>query len=214
MKKLFVLFALIGLSFASSAQDKFVISQVNFNAGKTFSTFLYEDINSQKDTNISYTSGNSYALNIGMNLGAKHLMRAEINYSELGAKSRFLNDQLNWKLNYLGFGVHYIFHLLQSTSYSLSTGAIISFDYLLKGEQNVGDLSYNLKETDALKTWNLSSAALLNGRFKVTESLSIMAEYRFGIGINQIEKKDLGEKTRNLSHKVLIGLSFNISQHE
>jgi hypothetical protein len=214
MKTIFTLFALVGFSIASQAQGRMRIQQVNFNAGKTFSTFLYKDANGQADSNLTYTSGNTYNLNIGMSLGAKHLLRAEVDYSERGANSRFLDDQIKWKLNYLGLGVHYVFDLLKKESYSLSTGALIAYDYLLKGEQSVGNKRYNLKESDALKPWNFSAGALINGRFKVTESFYIIAEYRFGIGVNQIEKKDEGEKTRNMSHKAQIGLSFNISTHE
>jgi len=43
----------------------------------------------------------------------------------------------------------------------------------------------------------------------VTETLYLQFEYRFGIGLNQIEK-DAGEKTRNISNTALIGLSFKL----
>jgi hypothetical protein len=214
MKILFTLFAFFGLSFASNAQGKFRIQQVNFNAGKTFSSFMYKDTGGNADTNLTYTSGNTYNLNIGLGMGAKHLFRAEVAFSELGANSSFMEEPVKWKLNYLGLNVHYLYDLLKKESYSLSTGALIGYDYLLKGEQSVGNKRYDLKESDALKSWNLTAGALLNGRFKVTESLFIIAEYRFGIGMNQIEKKDEGEKTRNICHKATIGLSFNISKHE
>jgi hypothetical protein len=206
------LFLLIGV--LANAQDSKLIQHLNFSYGKTFTGFQYENDLGQEDENLTFTNGNAYAISLGMRIGKRHLLRPEILYSEAGAKSEFLNDPISWKLNYLGVGASYLFHVFNLPNFSISPGVIIGYDYLLKGEQNIGEISYDLKETDALKTWDLNAGALISGRFKVTESLSIIAEYRYNLGLNQIEKKDEGERTKNFAHKALIGLSFNISRHE
>jgi hypothetical protein len=206
------LFLIIGV--LANAQDTKLIQHLNFSYGKTFTGFYYENAMGQKDENLSLSSGNAYALSLGMRLGERHQLRPEILYSEAGAKSEFLNDPISWKLNYIGFRASYLFHVFNKSNFSISPGVIIGYDYLLKGDQFIGNTKYDLKETDALKAWDLNAGALLSGRFKVTESLSIIAEYRYNLGLNQIEKKDEGERTKNFAHKALIGLSFNISGHE
>jgi hypothetical protein len=210
MKKIILSLSLLVLGFGSKAQDVKRIQQVNFNVGKTFSSFLYKDTNGNKDENLSYRSGNSYNLSIGLGFGSKHLLRPEIQYSEMGAKSSFLDAPVDWKLNYLGVGASYLYKLLNKETISLSPGVIVGYDYLLKGEQTVGITRYDLNQNDALKIWDLNAGLLLNSRFKVTESLYVNFEYRFNIGLNQIEKQDQGEKSKNIGHKALLGLSFNL----
>ncbi len=210
MKKIIFSLSLFALSFGSKAQDGKLVQQVNFNAGKTFSSFLYTDANGNKDENLSYRSGNTYNLSIGLGFGSKHLLRPEIQYSELGATSSFLDAPLDWKLNYLGVGATYLYKALNKETISLSPGVIVGYEYLLKGEQTVGNTRYDLNQLDAIKTWDLNTGLLLNSRFKVTESLYLNFEYRFNIGLNQIENQDQGEKSKNIGHKALLGLSFNL----
>jgi hypothetical protein len=210
MKKILFSFSTLALVFASKAQEGKLIRQVNFNAGKTSSSFIYKDANGNKDENLTYRSGNMYNLNVGLGFGSKHLLRPEIQYSEMGAKSSFLDAPIDWKLNYLGVGSSYLYKLLNYETISLSPGVILGYDYLLKGEQTIGNTRYNLNQNEALKVWNLNGGFLLNSRFKVTESLFLNFEYRFNMGLNQIEKQDQGEKSKNIGHKALLGLSFNL----
>jgi hypothetical protein len=210
MKKIILSLSILALGFGSKAQDGKLIQQVNFNAGKSFSSFLFKDANGNKDENLSYRSGNTYNLSVGLGFGSKHLLRPEIQYSEMGAKSSFLDAPVDWKLNYLGVGASYLYKLLNKETISLSPGVILGYDYLLKGEQTIGNTRYNLNQNDALKAWDLNAGLLLNSRFKVTESLYLNFEYRFNVGLNQIEKQDQGEKSKNIGHKALLGLSFNL----
>jgi hypothetical protein len=210
MKKIILSLSILTLSFGSKAQEGKLVQQVNFNAGKSFSSFLYKDANGNKDENLGYRSGNTYNLSVGFGFGSKHLLRPEIQYSEMGATSSFLDAPVDWKLNYLGVGASYLFKVLNKETISLSPGVNIGYDYLLKGEQTVGNSRYDLNELDALKAWDLNAGLLLNSRFKVTESLNLNFEYRFNMGLNQIEKQDQGEKSKNIGHKVQLGLSFNL----
>jgi hypothetical protein len=210
MKKIIFSLSLFALGFGSKAQEGKLVQQINFKAGKSFSSFLFKDANGNKDENLSYRSGNTYNLSVGLGFGSKHLLRPEIQYSEMGAKSSFLDAPVDWKLNYLGVGACYLYKLLNKETISFSPGIILGYDYLLKGEQTIGNTRYNLNQNDALKAWDLNAGLLLNSRFKVTESLYLNFEYRFNVGLNQIEKQDQGEKSKNIGHKALLGLSFNL----
>lgn len=210
MIKLALSITLFATCFGLNAQDGKLILQVNFNAGRTFSSFLYKDLDGNKVENLSYRSGNTYNLSVGLGFGSKHLLRPEIQYTELGAKSSSTDTPVDWKLNYLGVGASYLYKVINNGNISLSPGAVIGYDYLLKGEQTIGSLRFNLNENNALKAWDLNAGLLLNSRFKVTESLYMNFEYRFNMGLNQIEKEDQGEKSKNIGHRALVGLSFNL----
>jgi hypothetical protein len=80
---------------------------------------------------------------------------------------------------------------------------------MTKGEQTIGNERYSITESDILKRLNVGTSLFANAQIKVTETLYLQFEYRFGIGLNQIEK-DVGEKTRNISNTALIGLSFKL----
>lgn len=207
-----ILVFLIGVH--SEAQDSKIIQQINLSYGNTFSGFHYKNDLGQKDENLRLSSGKAYAISLGMNVGERHQIRPEIIYTEAGAKSEFLTNPISWKLNYIGVGASYLFQVFNKGNFMLSTGVIVGYDYLLKGDQFIGYTKYDLKETDAFKPWDMNLGGIIGGRFKVTESISITTEYRYKQGINQIEKKDIGERTKNFSHIAIIGLSFNISGHE
>jgi hypothetical protein len=98
---------------------------------------------------------------------------------------------------------------LQLKSIKLSPGASLGLDYLTKGEQSIGSQRYNLIENKIFKRLNLGMNLFANAQFKVTETLSLLFEYRFGLGLNQIEK-DADEVTRNVSNTALVGLSFKL----
>ena len=187
-----------------------LLQQVNFSAGKTFTTFNFLDNDGKKSDQLSYTSGNTYALSLGLVFGRRHVFRPELLFSEAGAKSEFLDAPINWKLTYLGVGTGYLFKVINKDNFSLSPGIIVGYDYLMKGEQTVGTERYNLVESKILKNWDLNGGVLLNSSFKLTRTMCLNFEYRFNVGFNQIEKKDEGEHTRNLGHKAILGLSFNL----
>jgi len=185
------------------------LQHVNFNCGKSFSSFSFENAAGGTDENLGYRTGSTYNLNFGLGLGAKSLFRPEIQYSEMGAKSNFIDAPVDWKLNYLGVGVAYLYQAMSNDKFSVSPGLMFGYDYLVMGEQTVGDIRYNLNESKNLKNWDLNAGFILNSRFKVTESLHLNFEYRYSLGLNQIEN-DPSEKSKNKGHKALVGLSFNL----
>ncbi len=198
---------LASLSSLSFAQNKIKVSEINFLIGKNTTKFLYAFGSETKPT--QWVNGNSYSLNINVALAPKHILRPEVNYYQSGAKSNVDNLALAWKLNYLGLGCGYAYQFLTLKTIHLSGGTSFGLDYMTKGEQTIGNERYSILETDAMKRINVSNSIFANAQFKVTETLFLQFEYRFGIGLNQIEK-DSGEKTRNIANTAIIGLSFKL----
>jgi hypothetical protein len=206
MRSIFCLL-LASLPLFSFAQHKVKADEINFLVGKNTTKFLYAFGSETKPT--QWVNGNSYSLNVNLELAPKHFLRPEVNYYQAGAKSNVDNLALGWKLNYLGLGCGYAYKALSMKTISVSTGASFGLDFLTKGEQTIGNERYSITENNVLKRLNVGTNLFANAQFKVTETLYLQFEYRFGIGLNQIEK-DSGEKTRNIGNTALIGLSFKL----
>lgn len=189
------------------AQSKIKVDQINLLAGKNNTKFLYAFGSENKPTN--WISGSSYSLSVNLELKSKHILRPEINLYQAGAKSSADNIPLNWRLNYLGIGCGYAYKVLELKSLTLSPGASLGLDYLTKGEQSIGNQRYDVIENKVFNRINLGMNLFANAQFKVTETLSLLFEYRFGLGLNQIEK-DADETTRNVSNTAFVGLSFKL----
>lgn len=215
-KIIFCLSFLIGSTVL--AQDKKCLTQVNFNMGKTFTSFMFEDAEGNPNENLSYRSGASYSLNLGFKLGTKHMLRPELIYQQLGAKSYIDNTVVEWSLNYLGTGVGYLYKLLEKEgflgqeSFSLSPGLVLNANYMMSGEQTIGASRFNITQQDLLKSFDIMIGLTLNTRFKVSDNFSINLDYRYGFGVMDIEniEGDENERTRNMSHLASIGLSYNL----
>ena len=181
--------------------------RLNFFYGKNETNFIFKDGSTNKET--KYTFGEYYGLSLGIKVAPRHSFRPEFNFYQAGAKSNYNEIPLNWKLDYVGAGFAYLVKIVgkDSANFALSSGAFFSLDYLINGNQAIGLNNYNIISENSMKRYNISSAFLLNGTYKVTESLFLNFEYRFNFGLNNIEK-DQNEKTRNIGNTAAIGISF------
>lgn len=205
MKAILLSLILFGSSSIFSQKDV----RLNLFYGKNATNFIFKEGSTNKAT--TYSFGDYYGLSLGIKVAPRHSLRPEINFYRAGANSTFNGIPLNWKLDYLGIGSAYLVKIVgkDSAKFNLSTGAFFSLDYLLKGKQSIGINNYNIIRENSLERYNITSAILLNGSYKVTESLFLNFEYRFNFGLNNIEK-DQNEKTRNIGNTGAIGISFKL----
>lgn len=194
------------------AQDEKCLTQLNINFGKTFTTFIYGNNSADADLNIDYTTGNSYAVDLGFKLGDKHMLHPEVRYQQYGAQSAVNNTPISWRLNYIGGGLGYFYSAFTTDFMSIAPGIVVNANYMISGEQTFGTSRFDVKEDELLKPVDVVTSIALNSRFKVTEYLFINFEYRLGIGLTEIENENGNndEKTRNLGHIAALGLSFNL----
>ena len=197
-------------SYSNTVNSGKTIKYLYLTGGKTFSTFLYSDSLGNTDKDLTYANGQSFGIGMAFVIKDKHTIRPEIHYSELGANSRFLSSDVQWRLYYLGTNTAYLFRAIHKKKYSFSPGLSIGFDYMVSGKQSVGDQRYDLIENNSLKKWDVTAGVILNNNVQITETFSIMFEYRCNIGLNQIENLDVNESTRNIAHRALLGLSFKL----
>lgn len=215
MKIRYFILSLLILSFGlCKAQDtlnnSLASTELYFTAGKVFSTFQFTDGAMGADSNLSFNQGQTFGLGFVFNLNKRHQIRPEIHYSEMGAKSMFLDSRVNWRLNYLGIHFGYLFRVFEKNRVSISPGVVFGADYLVAGEQTIGDVRLDVKKEDSFEPVDLNLGLLLNLKVKVTDSFSLFFDYRGQWGLLQIENIDLSETTKNIGHRIMFGASFKL----
>jgi hypothetical protein len=204
----FILFLFLHINAQTREFPPIDVESVNFTIGKTFSDFMFKGPNGRYNT--MGLSGNTYSLSAGIDLGKVeylHWIRPELTYYEVNARSLFENVATNWEMKYLGMGVSYLLEVVNKERFCLSPGININLSYMTRGQQSVGDLTYNLRQERYFSLWNFQAGPLLNSRLEINKKLALFLEYRFAFGLNQIEK-DVNEKTRIFAHFASLGFTY------
>lgn len=202
------------LNFALFAQQDTVSRmKVAFLFGKNASSFIFKDSMGVKSKDLSNTMGDFYGLNLQIRLKKRHILAPELTYYNAG--SNYIKDglDLTWRLNYVGFGLGYAFKVIDRKNYSMAPKIAFGYDYLLKQHQTIGSQTYDLTQTNAaFINYNIRSSYGITNQFKITDNLSFIAEYRYSIGLNQIENSSLNsiKTTKNTSNTFIAGLLFKI----
>ncbi len=206
------LFALINLNLFSQ-QDTVSRMKVSFLFGKNASSFIFKDSLGAKSKDLSNTMGDFYGLNLQIRLKKRHVLVPELAYYNSGSNYKKEGLDITWRLNYVGFGLGYAFKIIDTKNYSMAPKIAIGYDYLLKQNQTIGTATYDLSQTNAaFVNYNIRSSYSLTNQFKITDNLSFIAEYRYSIGLNQIENSSLNsiKTTKNTSNTFIAGLLFKI----
>jgi hypothetical protein len=184
--------------------------KLNLETGKAITSFLYQSGTSVSSEGIQCVSSQAYGASLDISLGEKSTLQPALQYYEGGAQSNVGNLPVSWQLNYLGVGANYLYTVFSKGNYTLRPGVALGTYYMLRGTQLIGTQNFNTKETGAFKPWDVQTGLVLSNLFKVSDLADFFVNYRFDIGLNQIEKEDVGEKTRNMAHKIMIGLRFTL----
>ena len=206
------LFALINLNLFSQ-QDTVSRMKVSFLFGKNASSFIFKDSLGAKSKDLSNTMGDFYGLNFQIRLKKRHVLIPELSYFNAGSNYKKDGFDMTWRLNYVGFGLGYALKIIDTKNYSLAPKIAIGYDYLLKQNQTIGTASYDLTQTNsAFVNYNIRSSYGVTNQFKITDNLSFIAEYRYSIGLNQIENSRFNgiKTTKNTSNTFTAGLLFKI----
>jgi hypothetical protein len=215
MKKIYIilcLFALINFNLFSQ-QDTVSRMKLSFLFGKNASSFIFKDSLGVKNKDLYNTMGDFYGLNLQIRLKKRHVLIPEVAYYNAGSNYKKDGFDMTWRLNYVGFGLGYAFKIIDTKNYSMAPKIAIGYDYLLKQNQTIGISTYDLSQTNAaFVNYNFRSSFGITNQFKITDNLSFIAEYRYSIGLNQIENSRLNsiKTTKNTSNTFIAGLLFKI----
>jgi hypothetical protein len=193
-----------------SALGAYSQHHLHVKSGKTFSTFLFRNSENTKDETLNHIANNFIGMSYDMNLGKLHVFRPEVAYREAGARSALNNQKLSWNLNYIDVNVAYMLKILDLEKIKLYQGVAPGVGILLSGEQFIGQDYYDLKEEKALKTLDYGINFMLNSKIRILENVFLSVEYRYGLGIRQIEANPsaTSQISRNRFHAALFGLAF------
>lgn len=207
MKKTLLTLIIMGFSLAAIAQH-----HIHLKSGVSLSSFVFKDSESIKNKNLTHVFNNYSAVSYDADILKIHVLRAELGFRQAGAKAIVDQEKYEWNFNYLDVNLAYLIKFVGNEKYGLHVGAGPYLGFLLSGEQSIGDVYYNVKKERAINTLDLGLNFLANGQFKVSENISISLEYRYGLGLLNVETDGTNpdQVTRNKTHYFLAGLSFNL----
>jgi hypothetical protein len=208
MKKI-ITSCLIVLSVQTVKAQQLQLTDINLIGGRNFSNFLFKDSEGNKDNSLDYEALSTYSVNFNFKSGC-HILRPELSFRQSGAKSMYEGTALSWKLNYLDVSIAYLYSLLNSERFVVAPGIGLSSGYMLTGDQYIGGSRYSIKDSKSLKPFDFCFQGLAHFGMNITDNFSLSLEYRFGLGIAQIENDVNAQKSRNIYNSALLGLGIRL----
>jgi hypothetical protein len=206
-------FKLLLVLLSTSAQWTFSqqmhLSEINLFGGRNYSTFSFKDSDGTKDQTLNYVGLNTFGINFNLTAG-RHILRPEISFRQAGAKSDYEGIPLSWKMNYLDVNLAYLVNVLKSERFVVAPGIGLGAGYMLNGEQYIGSTRYSITDTKSLKSFDFCFQGLTHFRANITENLTVSLEYRFGMGITQIENDVNAQQSRNIYQAALLGIGLRL----
>lgn len=205
-----ILTAVIGLFMSSVTYAQMGLESIHVLGGKTYASFLYRNSEAQKDDYLSFTGLNSYGLNFNFS-SDKHVLRPELMFRQAGATSESESLPVSWRMNYFDVNFAYLYKAIETSNFEVSPGIALGAGYMLNGEQFVGETRYDIANNEALKRFDYGFQGIANFKAKISYNFHVSLEYRFGMGISQIENDITAQQSRNIYHSALLGLGFVIN---
>lgn len=209
MKKTVLILITLFFMVGTKAQN-----HIHLKSGKAFTSFLFKDSESLKEKDLTHTFNNYFGISYENYLSERSILRAELGFREGGAKAIIDEIKYEWNFNYLDLNLGYLFKFLGNERYGLHLGASPYLGFLLAGEQSIGETYFDVKKERAIKTVDFGLNFLTNAQFKVAENIYVTLEYRYSLGLLNIETDGTNpeQETRNRGHFILAGLSFNLNK--
>ncbi len=186
------------------------LTDINLIGGRNFGTFIFTDSQGNKDKTLDYEALSTFGVNFNLTSG-RNILRPELSFRQAGAKSDYEGLAMSWKMNYLDVNFAYLFNVLNSERFVVAPGIGLGAGYMLTGEQYIGSTRYSIIDSKSLKSFDFGFQGLAHFRANVTENFSISIEYRFGMGITQIENDINAQKSRNLYNAALLGVGIKLN---
>lgn len=216
MKKTLLTLMTLSFGFAAMAQHF-----VQVKSGVNISSFTFKDskeVRQSKDYTHVFNNYSAVSYESHLGKGERHILRPEIGFRQSGSKMIEDGRKYEWKFNYLDVNLSYMFKFLGNDKYGLHVGAGPNLAFLLNGEQTLplgqtGVQYSNVIKDKTIKILDFGVNFLANAQFKVTENFFVTFEYRYGLGILDIESDSNKptQHTRSTNHFVLAGLMFNLN---
>lgn len=213
MKKQLFLFILL-FHTATFAQG-FTPEEIILAGGRSFYTFTFKDKVPTDLLSYKYKNGFAYDARLSFSLDDRSNVRFELGAFQAGSKSIENSNILQWNLNYMSFGTHYLYKIIDKErrmDFAVYAGPQLGISYLVSGQQSVNKLNYDLKDTKAFKSMNFHGGLITGIRYLATVRVNLSLEYRFDMSFAQVEGEDHanGQTTRNIGHQITFGVGLSL----
>lgn len=188
-------------------------TELRLVGGKNMSSFVFRDDANNKDEQLKYNMLSSFGVSLSLE-SDKHQLRPELMYRQAGARSDFQGLPLKWHMNYIDLSVGYLYEAARLGMFSLSPGVALNAGYMVSGEQFIGEERLSIIEEESMERFELGFQGIANARAFLTDNFTLSLEYRFGMGMTQIENDVNDQMTRNIYHGVLLGIGFSLQKDE
>ena len=183
--------------------------------GRSFYSFTFKNKVPADLLSYKYKNGFAYDARLSFALDDRSNLRFEMGAFQAGSKSIENSNLLNWNLNYMSFGTHYLYKIIDKErrlDFVVYAGPQLAISYLVSGQQSVNKLNYDLKESKAFKSTNFHGGVIAGIRYFASLRVSLSMEYRFDMSFAQVEGEDHanGQTTRNIGHQITFGIGFSL----
>ena len=202
MRKLLLILFLLGF-IKVYAQD-----EVGLYFSQNYSTFRFVDSEGNKD-DLNYKIGFGYGALYQKSLSNNLFLQADLLYNKLGATSQEDIDKLDWELHYAGIDAF--------LGFKLSIGRLnpyaqigLYYSYLLKADQSIGTLYYDLIKEDLLNKSDFGLKASAGIAYQYSDYGNVFISINQDWGFWELDKSSDDQNMYNRNFSIQLGLRFSI----
>ena len=203
--KSILLFPILFFVIHSTAQ-----SNLTFDAGQVFSTFKYTDAQGEQEKGFSNNISGCFSLGYRYEHFNGLFIRANLGMRKAGASIIFDETPVNWNIQYAdaNLGLGYMINKWRLKPYF---SVAPYFGYMLKANQTIGPDTYDIMQNKSINTTDYG--LLFSPGFKIALSniISFYAEYKYILGLQNLEKSD--QKSYNRGFSINLGISVAIIKY-
>lgn len=218
MQKITLVIGVLLLTFSLNAQ------QLNFELGKTISSFIYKNSENLELNNLNGSTNN----HLGIDWKAPFRKSdfyfiSGLSYNKYGTKGSdsILFNYYDWELNYVGvnMGLGYEFfkadayfdvnNINKQQGFTFYTQLSISSDFLVQGTQTINEQVYNLIGVEQFDKPFIFANAGIGIIYYASKTISANAQYMAGRSL-PIFNSESNEKLDFFTHTVCLGFFINL----
>lgn len=185
-------------------------STLTLDAGEVFSTYKYTDSQGQ-EKNFSNNITNSFNLGYQFAANSGVFIKGCVGMRKAGATLVYNTTNIDWTVQYVDacVGAGYVLNKWRIKPYIYATPY---FAYMLKGEQTMGQYSYDIKANKAMSATDWGVFVAPGCRVALSNFLSFYVEYKQILGLQNLETTT-GEKSYNRGFSINLGVAITFVKY-
>ena len=206
MIKKYLLFCLLFSGCYLQAQELFI------SKGKNFSKYDYKNSLGKTNPNLRSGEGSFYEIGMAFKLN-KSAATDKLNYAvslvynQFNAVGGTSSANYAWKTNYLGIQNAINYTLFQnSNSFKVTTKLGCATSTIIKGEQYINNVGYNISKQEEFKGITLQPNIGIDFQYAINQNIKISAGYEFSKAFNVSNKS--AEELSFTNNQIHFGLHF------